>query len=374
MPIYRNSLTKMSCKSTRTHIKADDRQSTRERTLSGPWAPLVSLSFHLRSAFTPRFTFRRLLSRCDMTASLLAFGSYPWICENVARAACTLWSRGSSLGAALVSALCICCFLAHRLLYGTLWFVVSLLFYIAIPIPEVIQCYHLFLHFPNVHELISWPPTVLVFVLCLFVVCVFFCVFVCFVCFWVFGVCFFVLHGDSSMDYVSIQFSSLLYHIVIMTDVATALIRWICTMQLSFRLDKRPGESHLALDGKKRCARWCHWTVRYVWCPFLGLERYMEFGLPKAVLPSFSPSVIPPFELGRVRSFLEDRDWKHQWSLDRSRRSRDAGLASTPQPDIYRHDWRQSRGWQHDASQRRGFTEEEESDCTEWLLEYDFEA
>ena len=40
-------------------------------------------------------------------------------------------------------------------------------------------------------------------------------------------------------------------HIVVMTDVATALIRWICKMQLSFRLDKRPGESHLALDGKK---------------------------------------------------------------------------------------------------------------------------
>ena len=40
--------------------------------------------------------------------------------------------------------------------------------------------------------------------------------------------------------------------IVVMTDVATALIRWICKMQLSFRLDKRPGESHLALDGKKR--------------------------------------------------------------------------------------------------------------------------
>ena len=63
---------------------------------------------------------------------------------------------------------------------------------------------------------------------CLFVCgfCVFFLgVFVCFVCFWVFGVCFLVLHGDSSMDYVSIQFSSLLYHIVVMTDVATALIR-----------------------------------------------------------------------------------------------------------------------------------------------------
>ena len=50
-----------------------------------------------------------------------------------------------------------------------------------------------------------------VFVL-VWVVC--FCVFVCFGCFWVFGVCFFVLHGDSSMDYVSIHFSSLLYHIV----------------------------------------------------------------------------------------------------------------------------------------------------------------
>ena len=59
---------------------------------------------------------------------------------------------------------------------------------------------------------------------CLWFLRVFLGVFVCFVCFWVFGVCFLVLHGDSSMDYVSIQFSSLLYHIVVMTDVATALI------------------------------------------------------------------------------------------------------------------------------------------------------
>ena len=37
---------------------------------------------------------------------------------------------------------------------------------------------------------------------------------------------FFVLHGDSSMDYVSIQFSSLLYaHCRHDPDVATALIR-----------------------------------------------------------------------------------------------------------------------------------------------------
>ena len=149
-----------------------------------------------------------------------------------------------------VSALCICCFLAHRFLYGTLWFVVSLLFYIAIPIPEVIQCYHLFLHFPIVHELISWPAAVLV--LFLFLVCVFCFLVFCLFCLVLGFLCLlFVLHGDSSMDYVSIQFSSLLSHIVIMANVSTALIRWICTMQLSFRLDKRPGESHLALDGKK---------------------------------------------------------------------------------------------------------------------------
>ena len=38
-------------------------------------------------------------------------------------------------------------------------------------------------------------------------------------------------------------------HIVTDVDVATDLIR-ICKMQLFFWLDKRPGESHLALDGK----------------------------------------------------------------------------------------------------------------------------
>ena len=108
------------------------------------------------------------------------------------------------------------------------------------------------LRFPIAYELISWPPAMLVFVFVLvWVVCFFVFLSVLFV--FVFLV-FFVLHGDSSMDYVSIHFSSLLYHIVIMTNVATALIRWICTMQLSFRLDKRPGESHLALDGKKMLA------------------------------------------------------------------------------------------------------------------------
>ena len=40
--------------------------------------------------------------------------------------------------------------------------------------------------------------------------------------FFVFAFC--VLHGDSSMDYVSIQFSSLLSHIVKMTNVSTASV------------------------------------------------------------------------------------------------------------------------------------------------------
>jgi len=41
------------------------------------------------------------------------------------------------------------------------------------------------------------------------------------------------------------------FFVVVTTDVAAALIRLICKLQLSFRLDKRPSESHLALDGKK---------------------------------------------------------------------------------------------------------------------------
>ena len=89
-------------------------------------------------------------------------------------------------------------------LYGLLF---SLLFYIAIPIPEVIQCYHLFLHFPIVHahQLTTGRAG---FCFCfLFVLFAFwrFCLFSLFLR----SLCLlFVLHGDSSMDYVSIQFSS----------------------------------------------------------------------------------------------------------------------------------------------------------------------
>ena len=39
-------------------------------------------------------------------------------------------------------------------------------------------------------------------------------------------------------------------------------------MQLSFRLDKRPGESHLALDGKKSMANLCSWLFLLGPAPF----------------------------------------------------------------------------------------------------------
>ena len=43
-----------------------------------------------------------------------------------------------------------------------------------------------------------------------------------------------------------------------MTDVATALISLICKMQFAFRFDKRPGESHMALDEKKEVSQLAH--------------------------------------------------------------------------------------------------------------------
>jgi hypothetical protein len=61
------------------------------------------------------------------------------------------------------------------------------------------------------------------------------------------------LHGDSSMDYVSIQPKSPFDAHCRHDDVATALIRGICKMQLAVQLDEQPGESHMALDGKKNC-------------------------------------------------------------------------------------------------------------------------
>ena len=126
---------------------------------------------------------------------MLAFGQCPNICENVGRAACSLWSRGSWLGGALVSALCLCCFLAHRLLYGI---VCLLLFSFAIPI---LRWYNVITSSGTFQMPVNWPADHHGF----------WCVFGVFLCV-LFGVwfllfAFFVLHGDSSMDYDPIQFS-----------------------------------------------------------------------------------------------------------------------------------------------------------------------
>ena len=80
--------------------------------------------------------------------------------------------RGSWLGAASVSALCLCCFLAHRFCMALSCCCWSLLFSHAIPIPEVIQCYHLFWYVSDDHELTCWSPAVR-FLGCVWFVCVF---------------------------------------------------------------------------------------------------------------------------------------------------------------------------------------------------------
>ena len=101
------------------------------------------------------------------------------------------------------------------------------------------------------------------------------CAFVCFVCL-VF------LHGDSSMDYVD-PFQSRLYHIVIMTNVATVLIQWICTMQLYFRLANWPAATlpcflfllGLFVCGFVFCCLAANWTV-LVLCQFGGRQKALD--------------------------------------------------------------------------------------------------
>ena len=179
------------------------------RNLSCLWAPSLLLSFtldpvshHVSLYLIPNFPFATWQCHC-------------WLLDCVE--VCNLWEccpRGSHsvisrllTGGALVSALCSCCFLAHRLLYGIFVVCYSLLFYFAIPIPRVIQCYHLFWYFSNNYELTSWSPAVLF----LFCVLFCFCFFLCGFCFafallflWLSCVGWLSLHGDCSMDYASI--------------------------------------------------------------------------------------------------------------------------------------------------------------------------
>ena len=178
--------------------------------------------------------------------SLLAFGSYQSICENVARAACTLWSRGSLLGGALVSDGALVVSRLRDYCMAFLGF-----------------CYFALVFFCHTNP---WGDTVissfLVRFRCLWTVQLItgragfwyaFWVFLC-VLFGFGFLLFAFLFSTVTAQWIMYRSNSVLFcmYIVIMTDVATALIRWICKMQLFFRLDKRPGENHLALDGKKK--------------------------------------------------------------------------------------------------------------------------
>jgi hypothetical protein len=49
-------------------------------------------------------------------------------------------------------------------------------------------------------------------------------------------------------------------------------------MQLSFRLDKRPGESHLALDGKKRSEKFGFTHCKAMMLPLFALKEKFCLG------------------------------------------------------------------------------------------------
>ena len=154
------------------------------------------------------------------------------ICENVARAACTLWSRGSWLGGACM---------AFSL------FVVRSCFIFA---TGVILSYHLFWYVSDDYELTSWSPAVLFcFVSCsvLFGLCFLFCFcFVVFVC--LFCVGWMSLHGESSMDYVSILIQFLFW--------CTLSIRWCCHCINSLNLQICNWLSGLLNDLARATWRW----------------------------------------------------------------------------------------------------------------------
>ena len=140
-----------------------------------------------------------------MTASLLAFGSCPWICENVARAACTLWSRGSWLGEPWFPH---CAFVASRLTdyrMAPLCFVVSLL--ISVPY-QSLRWYNVIISSSTFQMHVNWSadhrPCWFLLVFC-------FGILVCFVWFWAFVLLLFCFARWQLNGLWPIQFSSLLY-------------------------------------------------------------------------------------------------------------------------------------------------------------------
>ena len=132
-----------------------------------------------------------------------------------------------------------CCFLAHRLLYGIFVVCYSLLFYFAVSIPRVIQCYHLFWYFSNNYELTSWSPGRAVFILCpvlfLFFLCVWGFVLLLLCCFCgclVLVGCPCTVTAQWIMHRSS--FSSTFGVLCRYDDFAIALIHWICKYATGF--------------------------------------------------------------------------------------------------------------------------------------------
>ena len=168
------------------HQDEDDGKSTTERNLSVPWAPLYSLlviTSHPRS-FSPPLSLVSHHISCYTALSLLASKCFfVCSCELSCLLACSMWSRGSWLGGSLVSRIVLCCFT-----HSTVWqcdvcvFVFSFVLFPAIPIPELIQCYHLTFFI----SLWTGPPITFQ-VACLFCLGGLFGLFgfwFCFCCFW----------------------------------------------------------------------------------------------------------------------------------------------------------------------------------------------
>ena len=119
-PLQRNTmhscriqLTMMSSKSTsECPNDADAWKRTTEWTLNGPWELEARSSFLTIALSHTSFH----LSVDYVTVSLLVLG-FTGLVRIYARVACSVWSRGSWLGGALVSAQCCVAFFSH-LLYG----------------------------------------------------------------------------------------------------------------------------------------------------------------------------------------------------------------------------------------------------------------
>ena len=238
---------------TRTLFKADDRQSTRERTLSGPWPPVVSWRFtlepvslmpHYLSFFFPCAIWlchRRLWDHIHQSVRMLPVRLA--LCDLEAPGWGEPWFPHCAFVAPWLTDFCM----------ALLWsFCFVVCFTVAIPIPWwynviifLVQCKCLWTDQLITDRAVLW----FLFWVVLFV---WFLVWFALFLFSLFA----FLYCTVTAQWIMYRSNSVLFclHIVDRTDVATDLIRWICKMQLSFRLDKRPGESHLALDGKKKGA------------------------------------------------------------------------------------------------------------------------